>query len=95
MGNLLRTCVVSTALSVLSLIFLSNNALALTTRGYCVVLFSVPFTDETFEFPNWMWGPIPMAVCGLSTLLSLILWTVVLVRRIRAGSTSVSKPWLA
>jgi hypothetical protein len=92
MGNLFRTCVLATSLSVLSLGVLSNAALALTTRGYCVVLFTVPFTDKTFEVPNWMWGPIPIAVCGLSTLVSVVLWTVLLVRRIRLRSTPVSNP---
>jgi len=77
--------------SVLCLIFFANTALALTTRGYCVVLFTLPFTNKTFEFPNWMWGPIPTSVVGASILASVILWTTLLVRRTRVRSISVSK----
>jgi hypothetical protein len=95
MHNLLRTCVLATAFSVLCLIFVANTALALTTRGYCVVLFTLPFTNKAFEFPNWMWGPLPMSVCGASIVASAILWTALLVRRIRLRSISVSKSWLA
>ena len=82
MRCLFRSCVVATCVSVLSLFVLSNTALALTTRG-CVVLFTVPFTDRTFRFPNWMWGPMPLSVWAVSTLAAVVLWTVLFVRRIR------------
>ena len=54
MGKLLKCTVLATSVSVLSLAFFLNTALVLTTRGYCIVLFTVPFTDMTFKFPNWM-----------------------------------------
>jgi hypothetical protein len=89
--RLFRTCVLASCVSVVSLVVLSNTPLALTTRGYCVVLFTVPFTGRTFQFPNWMWGPIPMSVCAVSTLAAVFLWTALLVRRVRLRSASVSK----
>lgn len=63
---------------------LSNTALALTTRRYCIVIFTFPFTDRIFSLPSWMWGWLPLSVCAASTLTAVVLWATFLVKRTRA-----------
>lgn len=86
MGRLCGACVLTSGLSSVCLVVVSNTALALTSRNYCVVLFSVPFTSKVVQFPRWMFGPIPLSVWGISTLAAVVLWTVLLVRRSRGRS---------
>ena len=81
MRYLFRSCVAASCMSVVSVFVLSNTVLALTTRHYCIVLFSIPFTDRTFALPYWMWGWIPLSVCAASTLPAVILWATFLVKR--------------
>jgi len=80
---LFRSCVAATCVSLVSVFVLSNTVLALTTRHYCIALFSVPFTDRTFALPYWMWGWMPLSVCGTSTLTAIGLWATFLVKRTR------------
>ena len=54
-----RLAIAATCVSALMLFIYSNTVLALTTDHYCVVLFELPFTDRSFQLPNWMWGAIP------------------------------------
>lgn len=79
---LFRGCVAASVVCLLSLFVASNTALALTTRGYCVAAFTVPFTDRILEFPSWTW-PLPMMVGAVSTLVALLLWGALLVKRWR------------
>ena len=83
MKLLLWGATVATSISAASWFVLSNSVLALTTSHYCVVLFEVPFTDKSFRLPDWTFGWIPISVCGLSTIASVALWIVALVKRRR------------
>jgi hypothetical protein len=83
MRYLFRSCVAASGMSAVSLFVLSNTGLALTTRKYCSVLFTVPFTHKTFALPGWMWGRIPFSACAISTLTTVVLWATLLVKRRR------------
>lgn len=82
MHTLFRTCVAASALSVLFVFVASNTALALTTRGYCIVIFTVPFTNKVFEFPSWTFL-MPTLVGAVSTVVALSLWGALFVKRWR------------
>jgi hypothetical protein len=90
MQKLFRTCVIASCVSVLLVLIWANTGLALTTRGYCVVRFTIPFTDDGFQLPNWMW-PTLMSACVISTLIAIVLWTALLIKRTRLRSGSLSK----
>ena len=83
MRYLFRSCVAASCVSVVSVFVLSNTVLALTTRHYCIVLFTIPFTDKTLALPYWMWGWIPLSVCAASMLTAVLLWAAFLVKRTR------------
>jgi len=78
-----RICVIATCISGLLLFILGNTGLALTTGNYCIVLFEVPFTNKSFQLPDWMWGLYPFLVAGISTLTAAVLWVSLLFRRRR------------
>jgi hypothetical protein len=82
MHTLLRSCVVASAVCLLSIFVAANTALALTQRGYCVVTFILPFTNKIFEFPSWTW-PLPMLIAAISALVALSLWATLIVKRKR------------
>ena len=83
MRGLYRICVIATCIPGLLLFILGNTVLALTTGNYCVVLFEVPFTDKSFQLPDWMWGLYPFLVAGISTLIAAVLWVSLFFRRRR------------
>ncbi len=83
MRGIRRIAVISTTISALALLFISNTGLALLpvdsngVRPPCVPLLEVPFTDYSFELPLWMWT-IQFYVFALSTLAAITCWIVVL-----------------
>jgi len=81
MRFLFRGCVAASSVSVLAFLVLWNTELALTTRGYCVVLFRVPFADKAFRVPDWMCGPIPLSIWAFWTLVAVGMWVALLVKR--------------
>ena len=86
MKRLRRTAIISTAISALTLFFLSNTALALPPVGSngirppCVLVFEVPFTDYSFQLPLWMWGLVPFSALALSTVAAVTSWVMLLFR---------------
>lgn len=78
-----RVAIISTTLSVLALLFISNTALALRpvapngVRPPCIPVLDVPFTNYSFELPLWMWS-FQFYVFALSTVAAMICWTVML-----------------
>lgn len=83
MRHLFRTCLIANCLSVVSTAFLLTTGLALTTRGYCVPILMVPFTDKTFVLPMWMWGRGPFCVWAISTLTAVVFWIMLVAKRKR------------
>ena len=85
MKRLRRIAIISTMISALALVFLSNTALALQPmdsngiRPPCVPVFEVPFTDYFFQLPLWMW-PVHFYALILSTLAAVTSWVMVLFR---------------
>jgi hypothetical protein len=86
MDRLRRNAIISTAIPVLVLFFLSNTALTLQPvgsdgiRSPCFPVFEVPFTVYSFRLPLWMWGIVPFSVLALSTLAAATSWVMVLFR---------------
>ena len=78
-----RISILATCVSAVSTFVLWNTALVLTGGNYCIVLFTVPYTDKSFALPRWVWGPIPISVCAISTLTAVVLWIKLLVSRTR------------
>lgn len=78
-----RIAIISTTISALALLFVSNTALALLPmdsnglRPPCVPVFELPFTDYSFELPLWMW-PIQFYVFAFFTLATITCWIVFL-----------------
>jgi len=73
----------ATSVSALSAFIIWNTALVLTGGNYCIVLFTVPYTTKSFILPRWVWGPIPMSICAISTLTAVVLWIKLLVSGMR------------
>jgi hypothetical protein len=75
--------ILATSVSALSAVVLWNTALVLTGNNICVVLLTLPYTNKTFIMPRWFWGPIPVSVFVISTLCAAVLWTKLIVSRVR------------
>jgi len=86
MRRLRRIATISTAISALALLFLSNSVLVLPAldpngiRPPCFPVFEVPFTNFSFQLPLWMWGLVPFSALALSTLAAVTCWIMLFIR---------------
>jgi hypothetical protein len=87
-----RLAIAATCVSALMLFIYSNTVLALTTGHYCVVLFELPFTDKSYQLPNWMWGLYPILVWAISSVGALGLWMALGIKRLRTNRTAEEHP---
>ena len=79
-----RAAIVATCVSMILTFVLSNTALALTDRNFCIVLFVLPFTAKAYRLPDWMWGPGPLLAWIISSGGAVALWVALGVKRLRS-----------
>ena len=53
MRRLFPACMITSSVSAFCLLILCQTGLVLTSRNYCIVVFTVPFTSKAVELPRW------------------------------------------
>jgi hypothetical protein len=81
MRALFRTCIGANCVSALTFIIVANTSLALTTAGYCIVLFTVPYHRPEFGCAQLDVGTDSSSSWAISTLSAVALWVALLLKR--------------
>ena len=71
--KLRRIAVVVTCLVAALLFLASNVTLALTSSGYCMTLWRIPFMNRSVEVPDWFWLA-SIAIWPVSIVSLLVVW---------------------
>ena len=82
-----RTAFIVTSVSAALFAVAANTSLALTTKNYCIVLLTIPFTDHSYQLPYWWWS-VSILLTLFCVPLVLISWIFVALRTWKVKRTS-------